>query len=95
MNFCITSKSSKRELSVHDTSMAFGDITLVFKPIGGIIGFDDSSNVLAIFCSFIVVTRYANGPKPISLTAAKLSTYSAFCSKNYDTHKIVLKKKYV
>lgn len=92
---CITSKSSKRELSVHDTSMAFGDITLVFKPIGGIIGFDDSSNVFTIFCSFMVVTRYANGPKPISLTAARLSTYSAFCSKNDDTHKIILNKKYI
>jgi len=92
---CITSKSSKRELSVHDTSMAFGDITLVFKPIGGKIGFDDSSNVFTIVCSFIVVTRYANGPKPISLTAARLSTYSAFCSKNDDTNKIILNKKYV
>lgn len=72
--------------------MALGDITLVFKPIGGNIGFDDSSNVFTIVGSFIVVTRYANGPKPISLTAAKLSTYSAFCSKNDDTYKIIFNK---
>lgn len=48
----ITSKFGK-ELSVHETSMALGEITLVFRPIGGINTLD-VSNVFIIFCSLIV-----------------------------------------
>lgn len=78
---CITS-NSKRELSVHDTSMAFEEIMFVFKPTGGNIGFEDS-NVFIIFCSLIVTILYTDGLTPISLTAARVSTQSEFFARKY------------